>query len=104
MRIIHTHRAIHVSLIYGGPAHIKLVAEWEPDTKAGVFGSVPDLIPQPHDSVGELRELYQSPLETSLRDCLKIYTREETVGHWCKTVWWLRGRAFEGVGHLVVEG
>ncbi len=72
-------RALHVGLLYGGPSHIKLVAEWEPETKAGVFGVVPDLTPQPHESVATLREMYQDPLETSLRDCLKIYTREETV-------------------------
>ncbi len=68
-----------MSLLYGGPAHIKIVAEWEPETKAGVFGVVPDLVPQPHESVASLRDMYQAPLETSLRDCLKIYTREETV-------------------------
>lgn len=65
--------------MYGGPAHIKVVAEWDPETKASVFGVVPDQVPEPHESVTELRQRYQAPLETSLRDCLKIYTREETV-------------------------
>lgn len=66
-------------MLYGGPAHIKIVAEWEPETKAGVFGVVPTEIPPPHPSATELQKLYQQPLEASLQDCLRIYTREETV-------------------------
>ena len=66
-------------MLYGGPAHIKLVAEWEPETKAGVFGVVPDDVPEPHESASELRQYYQQPLEVTLHDCLQIYTQEETV-------------------------
>ena len=66
-------------MLYGGPAHLKLVAEWEMETKANVFGVVPEIIPDPHDSVMELRQLYQQPLQCSLSDCLHIYTKEETV-------------------------
>jgi hypothetical protein len=72
-------RALHVSMLYGGPAHIKLVAEWDPEIKARVFGVVPDEVPRPHQSVIELQELYQQSLTASLTDCLKIYTKEETV-------------------------
>ena len=76
-------RALHVSMLYGGPAHIKLVAEWEPETKASVFGVVPDQVPDPHSSVMELRQSYQQPMNVTLSDCLGIYTQEETVsaGH-----------------------
>ena len=66
-------------MLYGAPAHIKIVAEWEPETKASVFGIVPDEIPEPHESARELREYYCRPLEASLQDCLQIYTKEETV-------------------------
>ena len=72
-------RALHVSMLYGGPAHVKLVAEWEPEIKARVFGVVPDQIPEPHQSVHDLRQIYQQPLNATLNDCLKIYTKEETV-------------------------
>lgn len=58
---------------------MKLVAEWEPEIKARLFGVVPDELPAPHQSVLELQELYQQPLAASLSDCLKIYTKEETV-------------------------
>lgn len=68
-----------MSILYGGPAHIKLICEWEPETKAHVFGVIPDQVPEYHDSVMELRRYYQQPLQTTLTDSLKIYTREETV-------------------------
>ena len=73
------HRALEVSMLYGGPTHLKVIAEWEMETKANVFGVVPEIIPDPHDSVMELRQLYQQPLQCSLSDCLHIYTKEETV-------------------------
>ena len=69
-------------MLYGGPAHLKLIAEWEMETKANVFGVVPDVIPEPHESVNELRQMYQQPLQCSLSDCLHIYTKEETVSEW----------------------
>lgn len=72
-------RALEVSMLYGGPAHLKLIAEWEMETKANVFGVVPDVIPEPHESVNELIQVYQQPLQCSLTDCLHIYTKEETV-------------------------
>jgi hypothetical protein len=70
---------MNVSMVYGGPTHIKLVCEWEPETKAAVFGVIPDQHPEPHESVTELRQYYEQPLQTSLTDSLNIYTREETV-------------------------
>lgn len=73
-------RALHVSMLYGGPAHIKLVAEWDPEVKARVFGVVADEVPEPHQSVVELQRIYKQPLTATLDDCLKIYTKEETVG------------------------
>ena len=79
------HRAMNVSMVYGGPTHIKLVCEWEPETKAAVFGVVPDQHPMPHESVAELRQYYEQPLQTSLTDSLNIYTREETVSCCCGT-------------------
>ncbi len=74
-------RALHVSMLYGGPAHTKLIAEWEPSAKASAFGVVPEVIPEPHSSVQTLRDTYQQPLTASLADCLNIYTKEETVSH-----------------------
>ena len=68
-----------MSMLYGGPAHIKVVAEWEPETKASVFGVVPEEVPEPDDSVTKLRELYQQPLQATLDDALRMYTREEIV-------------------------
>lgn len=72
-------RALDVSMLYGGPAHVKLIAEWEPEVKARVFGVVEDEVPKPHESVLELRQFYLQPLSATLDDCLKIYTKEETV-------------------------
>lgn len=74
-----TYRALHVSMLYGGPSHIKLVAEWDPEVKARIFGVVPDEVPEPHHSVVELQRIYQPALTATLDDCLKIYTKEETV-------------------------
>lgn len=68
-----------MSMLYGGPAHIKLVVEWEPEVKAKAFGVVADDIPDPQPSVHELRQRYQQPLTANLHDCLNIYTKEETV-------------------------
>ena len=34
-------------MLYGGPTHLKGIAEWEMETKANVFGVVPDIIPDP---------------------------------------------------------
>ena len=72
-------RSLSVSTLYGGPAHIKIVAEWEPETKAGIFGVVPDEVPEMHASAKELNDFYRQPLEASLQDCLQMYTREEIV-------------------------
>ena len=77
------HRAMNVSMVYGGPTHIKLVCEWEPQTKAEVFGVIPDQLHETHESVEELRQYYDQPLQTSLTDSLNIYTREETVSMCC---------------------
>lgn len=66
-------------MFYGGPSHIKVVAEWDPEVKARVFGVVPDEVPEPHQSVMDLQQVYQKPLTASLDDCLRIYTEEETV-------------------------
>ena len=66
-------------MLYGGPAHIKLVCEWEPETRARVFGVIPDLATEHHESVAELRQYYDHPLQTTLQESLGIYTREETV-------------------------
>ena len=68
-----------MSVLYGGPAHIKLIAEWEAEVKACVFGVVADYLPDPHQSVQELRQRYNQPLTADLHDCLNIYTKEETV-------------------------
>ena len=66
-------------MLYGGPTHLKVIAEREMETKANVFGVVPDIISDPHESVMELRHMCQQPLQCSLSDCLHIYTKEETV-------------------------
>ena len=68
-----------MSMLYGGPAHIKIVAEWEPDAKQQLFGVMADEVPEPHRSVQELWQCYQQPLTASLHECLSIYTKEETV-------------------------
>ena len=46
-------------MLYGGPTHLKVIAEREMETKANVFGVVLDIIPDPHESVMELRQMYQ---------------------------------------------
>ena len=78
-----------MSMLYGGPAHIKIVAEWEPETKASVFGVVPDEVPEPHESASELRQYYQQPLQATLEDCLRIYTKEERVSYFLNSMFYL---------------
>jgi hypothetical protein len=70
-------KAMNVSMVYGGPTHIKLVCEWEPETKAAVFGVIPDQHPEPHESVTELRQYYEQPLQTSLTDSLNLHQRRD---------------------------
>lgn len=72
--------AMSVSQVHGNPAHIKVVAEWDPSRKAVLFGVIPDEPPEHHESVAQQQQERAKYIEASLEDCLKVYTLTEKVG------------------------
>lgn len=71
--------AISVSLLHGNPAHIKMVAEWDPTRKAELFGVIADEPPEHHESVAQQQQERAKYVEASLDDCLKVYTKTEKL-------------------------
>ncbi|CAK8696346.1 unnamed protein product [Clavelina lepadiformis] len=64
----------------GGPMHIKLVAEWDTDTKSGIFEKFPEEKVEVQDSVRLQRVLHQQPVTCTLEECFDLHTQEEELG------------------------
>ncbi|XP_014676632.1 PREDICTED: ubiquitin carboxyl-terminal hydrolase 31-like [Priapulus caudatus] len=60
------------------PHHIKVILEWDPDTKQVVFSNVEDVIEE-HASVQQLKGRYQKQLSATLSECFDLYTEEEKL-------------------------
>ncbi|XP_078693001.1 ubiquitin carboxyl-terminal hydrolase 31-like [Branchiostoma floridae x Branchiostoma belcheri] len=64
----------------GGMEHVKLVLEWEQETKACLFGNTCEEKVEELDSVRQQRTMQQQPLNVTLSDCFRLHTKEEKLG------------------------
>ncbi|XP_064862548.1 ubiquitin carboxyl-terminal hydrolase 31-like [Oncorhynchus nerka] len=63
----------------GGPPHVKIVVEWDKETKDYLFGlNEEEYIPDA-ESVYLHREQHHQPQACTLAQCLQLYTKEEQV-------------------------
>lgn len=62
----------------GGPAHVKLILEWDSDSKQSLIADDGDIVEE-HSSVKQLRaqDMHGAPL--TLEECLRDYTGAETL-------------------------
>ncbi|XP_048846741.1 ubiquitin carboxyl-terminal hydrolase 31 isoform X1 [Brienomyrus brachyistius] len=63
----------------GGPAHVKVVVEWDKDTRDYLFGSSEEEYIPDADSVRLHRELHSQPQACTLAHCFQLYTKEEQL-------------------------
>ncbi|XP_063790728.1 ubiquitin carboxyl-terminal hydrolase 31 isoform X2 [Pseudophryne corroboree] len=64
----------------GGAAHVKLVVEWDRETKEYLFGNTEEEYVPDSESVRLQRELHHQPQCCSLSQCFHLYTKEEQDG------------------------
>ncbi|RMX43957.1 hypothetical protein pdam_00019814 [Pocillopora damicornis] len=61
-----------------GPKHIKVMAEWDQETRVSfVKSSVLQERPEEHRSVREVESLHNSSHNVDLEDCFRLYTKDE---------------------------
>ncbi|KAL8163042.1 UNVERIFIED_CONTAM: hypothetical protein K2H54_003927 [Gekko kuhli] len=63
----------------GGPAHVKLVAEWDVDTKECLFGNIQEEVVEDSESVRLKQQLHQQQYSCTLDECFQLYTKEEQL-------------------------
>ncbi|XP_068100550.1 ubiquitin carboxyl-terminal hydrolase 31 [Hyperolius riggenbachi] len=63
----------------GGAAHVKLVVEWDRETKEYLFGNTEEEYVPDSESVRLQRELHHQPQCCSLSQCFQLYTKEEQL-------------------------
>ncbi|XP_027046488.1 ubiquitin carboxyl-terminal hydrolase 31-like [Pocillopora damicornis] len=64
-----------------GPKHIKVMAEWDQETRVSfVKSSVLQERPEEHRSVREVESLHNSSHNVDLEDCFRLYTKDEKLG------------------------
>ncbi|XP_053328275.1 ubiquitin carboxyl-terminal hydrolase 31 [Spea bombifrons] len=63
----------------GGAAHVKMVVEWDRETKEYLFGNTEDEYVPDSESVRLQREVHQQPQCCSLSQCFQLYTKEEQL-------------------------
>ncbi|XP_029456179.1 ubiquitin carboxyl-terminal hydrolase 43 [Rhinatrema bivittatum] len=63
----------------GGPAHVKLVVEWDPKTKECLFGNIQEEVVQDAESVGLQQQAHQQQHSCTLDECFQLYTKEEQL-------------------------
>ncbi|XP_013414847.1 ubiquitin carboxyl-terminal hydrolase 31 [Lingula anatina] len=73
-------RALTHHLPSAGPQHLKLVAEWEPETKASLITSSPGDSIQEHASVQQAKQAQNKTVVANLEQCFSLYTKEEKLG------------------------
>ncbi|XP_074989445.1 ubiquitin carboxyl-terminal hydrolase 31 isoform X2 [Caretta caretta] len=64
----------------GGTAHVKLVVEWDKETKDYLFVNMEDEYVPDSESVRQQRELHHQPQSCTLSQCFQLYTKEEQEG------------------------
>ncbi|KAM8961294.1 ubiquitin carboxyl-terminal hydrolase 31 [Pelodytes ibericus] len=63
----------------GGAAHVKMVVEWDRETKEYLFGNTEDEYVPDSESVRLQREVHHQPQCCSLSQCFQLYTKEEQL-------------------------
>nr|XP_056722523.1 ubiquitin carboxyl-terminal hydrolase 31 [Euleptes europaea] len=63
----------------GGTPHVKLVVEWDKETKDYLFGNTEDEYVPDAESVHQQRELHRQPQCCTLAQCFQLYTKEEQL-------------------------
>uniref|UniRef100_A0A8C4GFW7 ubiquitinyl hydrolase 1 n=1 Tax=Dicentrarchus labrax TaxID=13489 RepID=A0A8C4GFW7_DICLA len=63
----------------GGPAHVKLVIEWEHKTKECLFGSIQEEVVKDAESVRNQQQQHLQQHSCTLDECFQLYTKEEQL-------------------------
>ncbi|NXG52198.1 UBP43 hydrolase, partial [Psilopogon haemacephalus] len=63
----------------GGPPHVKLMAEWDLNTKERLFGSIQEEAVEEAESVGLQQQAHRQQPSCTLDECFQLYTKEEQV-------------------------
>ncbi|XP_077183640.1 ubiquitin carboxyl-terminal hydrolase 43 isoform X2 [Paroedura picta] len=63
----------------GGPAHVKLVVEWDVNTKECLFGNIQEEVVEDAESVRLKQQLHQQQHSCTLDECFQLYTKEEQL-------------------------
>ncbi|TWW81373.1 ubiquitin carboxyl-terminal hydrolase 31-like [Takifugu flavidus] len=63
----------------GGPPHVKIVVEWDKETKDYLFKRTEDEYIPDAESVRHVKEQHQQPQTCSLAQCFQLYTKEEQL-------------------------
>ncbi|CAL8303448.1 unnamed protein product [Lota lota] len=63
----------------GGPPHVKIVVEWDKDTKEHLFKRTEDEYIPDAESVRQMKEQHLQPQSCSLAQCFQLYTKEEQL-------------------------
>ncbi|XP_067403868.1 ubiquitin carboxyl-terminal hydrolase 43 [Emydura macquarii macquarii] len=62
----------------GGPPHVKLVVEWDLNTKESLFGSIQEEVVQDTESVRLQQQAHQQH-SCTLDECFQLYTKDEQL-------------------------
>lgn len=62
-----------------GPRHLKLIVEWDLETRNDIIANVDDVVEE-HVSVKQLANLQTQPATATLSECFDMYTQEEKLG------------------------
>uniref|UniRef100_A0A452GNC2 ubiquitinyl hydrolase 1 n=1 Tax=Gopherus agassizii TaxID=38772 RepID=A0A452GNC2_9SAUR len=76
------HPAVDRALQFGGPGgppHVKLVVEWDPNAKERLFGSIQEEVVQDTESVRLQQQAHQQQHSCTLDECFQLYTKEEQL-------------------------
>ncbi|NXX44696.1 UBP43 hydrolase, partial [Tricholaema leucomelas] len=63
----------------GGPPHVKLMAEWDLNTKERLFGSIQEEAVEDAESVRLQQQAHRQQPSCTLDECFQLYTKEEQV-------------------------
>ncbi|CAG5907665.1 unnamed protein product [Menidia menidia] len=63
----------------GGPPHVKIVVEWDKETKDYLFKRTEDEYIPDAESVRQAKEQHLQPQTCSLSQCFQLYTKEEQL-------------------------
>uniref|UniRef100_A0A3P8WZE7 ubiquitinyl hydrolase 1 n=1 Tax=Cynoglossus semilaevis TaxID=244447 RepID=A0A3P8WZE7_CYNSE len=69
----------HKSCGPGGPPHVKIVVEWDKETKDYLFKRTDDEYIPDAESVRQVKEQHMQPQTCSLTQCFQLYTKEEQL-------------------------